>query len=172
MIWLLSLALAADPPACESVQLPEVESSISVAWVSKVGKTVGRNGEITVVPTAELRTWVAAESRGSVGRMLQRLGLRGRPSDPKSLWKVVVFDALPSDLCRPVAGHEDPVAIGGLVSCKAGKSKPSAGQTGCGRTVDRATGQPGPVQFRGSWADVARNGFCVLPAERFVSEGR
>ena len=48
------------------------------------------------------------------------------------------------------------------------RSKPDSDSTGCGYTVDRASGDPGLVQFRAEWDDLARNGFCVLPAERFV----
>ena len=164
---LLALAQAADPPSCTH-EFQDAPASISVAWVSPSGKTVGRNGQVTVVSTSDLRAWVKSDSGGSVARMLQRLGLRGKKKDPSRPWKVVIFDVEARDLCRPVAGHDDPVAIAGLVSCKPRPSKPSPEQTGCGQTVDRASGAPGFEQFRGSWADLARNGFCVLPADRFV----
>lgn len=161
-----ALAWAADPPSCGSVELEPVESSLSVTWVSRVGRSVRAGREIEVVPTAELR--VAAQRDGSVARMLQRVGERGSPREPKRRWKVVIFDAEPGALCRPIAGHDDPVAVGGLVTCRPGPSRADAGQTGCGTTTDRATGGTGLPQYRGTWRDLARNGFCVLPAERFV----
>ena len=163
--WLLATALASE---CGELPFDDAPQTQSVAWISPSSKTVGRNGEVMVVPTADLRRWAADHADGSVARMLQMLGLRGKARDPKRPWKVVIFDAERADLCRPVAGYDDPVAIAGLVSCRPGPSKANAGQTGCGTTLNRATGEAGLEQVRGSWSDLARNGFCVLPAERFL----
>jgi hypothetical protein len=143
---------------------------MSVVWVSPVAKEVGRNGTVAVVSTSELRGWVAREGEGSIGRMLQRLGLRKRDNEPKKRWKVVVFDVDVADLCRPVVGHEEPANLAGVVSCTERASKPDKSHAGCGYTTDRATGEMGLVVFDADWANLARNGFCVLPAERFVQQ--
>lgn len=164
-LW-LALAWAGEAPSCGAVTLDPVEAAVSVAWVSPAGRSVAAGRELEVVPTASLRA--LASQDGSVARLLQRVGERGSPREPKRRWKVVIFEAEPGDLCRTVAGHDDPVAVGGLVTCRPGPSDPDPGQTGCGTTVDRATGAAGLPQFRGRWRDLARNGFCVLPAERFV----
>lgn len=169
LTW-LGLALAADPPTCENVELPAAPAALSVAWVSPVGRTVGRKASVMVVPTRELRGWVGREAHGSTARMLQRLGLRGSPREPKKRWKVVIFDAEPGDLCRPVVGHEEPAVVSGMLTCTPRQSKVAKGQSGCGYTTDRASGEMGLEQFRGTWEDLARNGFCVLPAERFVED--
>jgi hypothetical protein len=168
-LW-LGVALAADPPSCTDVSWPKPSEVVSVAWVSPVGQTVGRHGAVTVVETAELRSFVAGEGRGSIGRMLQRIGLRKRSADPKKLYKIVIFDVRRDDLCRPVAGHDKPVALEGLVSCPERASKPSAGHSGCGYTIDRQTGETGVREYQADWSDLARNGFCVLPAARFVQQ--
>lgn len=166
--WLTAVALAADP-VCGQNEFAEAPKSQSVAWVSPSGRTVGRRGEVTLVPTADLRAWIKAQGNTSVTRLLQALGLRGNNRPPKRPWKVVIFDAERTDLCRPIGSYEDPIAISGLITCKASVGKPTRGQTGCGTTLDRATGNPSFEQFRGSWEDLARNGFCVLPAERFIA---
>jgi len=170
MAWLLTLALAlaGEPVTCEEQSWPEPDEVLSVAWVSPVGQTVGRRGTVEVVPTADLKAFVAAESKDSVGRMLQRLGMRKKARDPVKRFKVVVFDVRRVDLCRPVQGYENPAALDGVASCTPKASKPDSDSSGCGYTVDRATGEPGLLEYQAEWADLARNGFCVLPAERFV----
>ena len=72
----------------------------------EVGRTPGA-GDGRAHPRSS-RPGVASEGGGSVARMLQHLGLRGSAKEPKKRWKVVIFDAEPGDLCRPVAGHDDP----------------------------------------------------------------
>ena len=166
--WVLALALGAEPVSCTDKSWPEPEEVLSVAWVSPVAQTVGRNGSVEVVPTADLKAFVQAESKGSVGRMLQRLGMRKKAKEPNKRFKVVIFDVRRADLCRPVSGYENPAALDGVASCPPRESKADSDSTGCGYTVDRASGDPGLVQFRAEWDDLARNGFCVLPAERFV----
>ena len=166
--WILAFAWAAEPPSCDEMSWPEPAEMLSVAWVSPVGQTVGRRGTVDVVATADLKSFVAEEAKGSVGRMLQHLGLRKRARDPARRYKVVVFDVRRADLCRPVVGYENPAALNGVASCTPRASKPDSDSTGCGYTVDRGSGEPGLVEYQAEWADLARNGFCVLPAERFV----
>src|SRR5690606_12316786 len=83
-------------------------------------------------------------------------------------WKVTLFDVRGADLCRPVADLEEPARLEGAVTCARGK--PAGLQDGCGFTVDRADGSRGLEAFRIRWEDAARDGFCVLPVDRFVAE--
>ena len=53
-------------------------------------------------------------------------------------------------------------------ACVERLARPSSDADACGHAVDRATDQPGVEVFRARWRDLAREGFCVLPAERFV----
>ena len=43
---------------------------------------------------------------------------------------------------------------------------------GCGATVDRATDGAGLPMYGATWATLAADGFCVLPAARFVAGDR
>jgi len=169
-LWLALSALAQEDQACEAVLRPPPES-LSVVWVSPLRAKVGAKGWLTVVRTNELRDWVGAEAGGSVGRMLQYLGLRRTDRDPRKRYKITIFDAASSEMCRPLDGYEDPAAVEGMVTCPAKLGKITSTYDGCGFTVDQASGKGGLELYGARWNDVARNGFCVLPAERFV-EGR
>lgn len=81
----------------------------------------------------------AATKDGSVARMLQRLGMRRSAKEPNRRYKVVVFDARTDDLY------------------------------GCGATIDRANDGMGLPLYGATWAMLAADGFCVLPAARFVA---
>lgn len=166
MIWLLA-GIAAAQPACD-VALTAPTAELSVAWVSPLRQKVGRRGWLEVVRTAELRREVASQNR-SVGRMLQLLGLRKRGTEPGRRWKVTIFDVRGADLCRPLAGYEEPATVEGVATCPGRLGRPTRTYSGCGWTTDLADGAPGLETFRIRWEDAARNGFCVLPAERFVS---
>lgn len=162
---LLGVALASEP-ACEGLTAPG--ERLSVAWVSPVRERVGVRGTIDVVRTADLRAALHDRAGGQLGRLLQVLGLRRRGDAPSRRWKVTLFDVRGADLCRPVADLEEPARLEGAVTCARGK--PAGLQDGCGFTVDRADGSRGLEAFRIRWEDAARDGFCVLPAERFVAE--
>ncbi len=167
MTWIwLYLAFAADPVSCSEASLETPQQALSVAWVSPVGQAVKRNARVQVVPTADLRSFLATEGDGSVGRMLRRLGMRKRASDPNKRYKVTVFDVSAADLCRPL-DSEDGAALAGVRTCD--RAQLGGHTNGCGTTVDHATGKAGLSLYQASWGDLARNGFCVLPAERFVS---
>jgi hypothetical protein len=56
-------------------------------------------------------------------------------------------------------------------SCPESTTRFKEAHDGCGTLVDRAGGE-GPTVYRARWRDVVRNGFCVLPAERFVGGQR
>ena len=167
IVWmLLALAGAAEPISCNEVSLPSPEQALSVAWVSPVGQAVKRNARVQVVSTADLRSFLVTRGDGTVGRMLRVLGMRKRDGDPNKRYKVTVFDVSSAELCRPL-DSEDGGALAGVRTCI--KTQLGGHTNGCGTTNDHQTGDPGLVLYQGSWADLARNGFCVLPAERFVS---
>ena len=172
LAWLLVWASAwagDDPEPCKTPDFAEVQSVQSVAWVSRASKKVRATGWVTVVPTADLRQWVQGPGGGSLGRMLQALGLRKRSKNPKGRWKVVIFEASPGGLCRPIEGHESPIAVSGVLTCEVKASLSAPELNGCGVSTDLGSGGNGMAQFRAQWSELARDGFCVLPAERFVA---
>ncbi len=168
-LWLV-LLVSAQAQECDAA-LTTPPESMSVVWVSPLRAKVGSKGWLDVVGTRELREWVSAESGGSVGRLLQYLGLRRSDRDPRRRYKVTIFDATSSDLCRPLNGYEDPAAVEGMVTCPPKLGKVTSTYDGCGFTTDLASQSHGLELYGARWDDVARNGFCVLPADRFV-QGR
>lgn len=160
-MWALWSALAAAQ-TCDAAALDAPGSTISVAWVSPVRKRAGNGTWLWVVPTKELRAFAADHDDG---RVLQWLGEQKKDKAPRRRWKVVVFDATPADLCRPVAdGGTGELA--GVARCDEPRSPaPDRGQA-CGQRLDRATGKASVDVFRSPWATLATNGFCVLPLER------
>lgn len=173
-LWLaLGAAWGADDPEACTAELPAPPEALSVAWVSPLGQRVGRNGWLTLVPTTELKAFAQGEGRGSVGRLLQYIGRRKRSKEPKRPWKVVVFDVRAEQLCRPLLDREGGLEAFGMVSCPERVARFREDGDGCGTLTDLADGGEGPRAYRARWRDVVRNGFCVLPAERFVGrEGR
>lgn len=165
----MAVALGQDVDVGESCAgpWPPTEEALSVAWVSPLRRSVGGRRWLTLVPTAELRRWGRDEGRGSVARMLQHLGMRKRSKEPRRRYKVVVFDVRSETLCRPVTDREGGIETGGLASCVESATRLREAHDGCGRVEDLAGGDATAV-FRARWDDVVRNGFCVLPAERFL----
>lgn len=158
-------ALAAEPECAAGLEAPP--SELSVAWVSRLGKTVGRRGWLDVVRTADLRRLVQANG-GGVARTLQVLGMRRSAREPARRFKITVFDVRRDDLCRPVADVEEGAAVAGVGACADRHGRAGRSRDGCGLTVDRSGSGPGIEVFRVRWDDAARNGFCVLPVERFL----
>lgn len=173
MIALLAgIALAADPavaPGCDAALTPPSQD-LSVAWVSPLRDQVGRGGWLEVVRAGDLRRVVRERSGGSMARTLQLLGLRKRAKEPTRRWKVTIFDVRGADLCRPLEGYEEPAAVEGAVTCAPRLSRSTRTYEGCGWTTDLADGSPGLETFRIRWEDAARNGFCVLPADRYLAQ--
>jgi len=167
---ILSLALAQQPEDVQVCDGPwaEVEEALSVAWVSPLRKTVRGRTWLTLVPTAELRAWAQSEGQGSVGRLLQHMGMRKRSKEPRRRYKVVVFDVRAENLCRPVGDREGGVETSGLASCVESGTRLKEAHDGCGRVSDTQSDATTAV-LRARWDDVVRNGFCVLPAERFLA---
>jgi hypothetical protein len=167
-LWLLLMSVAQGQDEICKGDYRAPPESLSVAWVSPLRAKVGAQGWIRVVRTQDLRAWAEAETGSGLGRMLQSLGLRRTDRDPRRRYKVTIFDVASTGLCRPLAGYDDPVAIDGMVTCPARLSKVTRSYAGCGFTLDRATGEAGLELYSARWNDVARNGFCVLPADRFL----
>jgi len=154
--------------ACGS-DLPAPTDTQSVVWISPLGKKASAGRSLRVIPMSALRE-AAGNGPMSVGRMLQLIGERKHARNPKRPWKVTVFEASSGALCRPVEGADPTEFVAGLPVCKAGQSGSNRRSTGCGTTVDRASGRDGVVLFRARWRDLAPQGFCVLPADRFAAE--
>jgi len=169
LLMLMMAHAGDDAETCKTPDFPGVEGVQSVVWVSRSRTRIRASGWVTVVPARDLRAWVHGPGGGSLGRMLQMLGLRKRSTTPKGRWKVVVFEAAPGALCRPIEGHEEPLAISGVLTCSVKASLSAPELDGCGVSTDRGSEGAGLVQFRARWSDLARDGFCVLPAERFVA---
>ena len=163
-----ALAVAGEPVSCEG-PWPQPDPALSVAWVSPLRKQVGNNGWLTLVPTAEVLQWSKAEARGSVGRMLQHLGMRKRAREPRRAYKVVVFDVRSDVLCRPLLDREAGEDAEGVPACEASGARVGAVDDGCGRVFDTVAPQSTAV-YRARWRDVVANGFCVLPADRFLQQ--
>lgn len=164
-LW-LGVALAADPPACESISPPP--DDLAVIWVSPTRQRV-RGGEwLPVVPASEFRAF-AREEKPKVGRALQALGMRKKATDPKKPYKITLFEVTPSMLCRPVAGAEEGFLVTGVPACGRWDA-PNDGTSGCGYALDRADGTRSFTQYRVRWKDAAAAGFCVLPFDSYLKD--
>ncbi|MBN2800357.1 MAG: hypothetical protein JXX28_14550 [Deltaproteobacteria bacterium] len=162
---LMSLALGAEP--CSATLPPVQGSTVSVAWITPVREGVLRGGAwLEVVPTAHLREWLGDHPDADVGRTLQLLGMRRRDTPPSRLYKITVFEAPVEALCRPIRGAAS-LSVGGLPVCDGARRGSS-----CGYTADKADDSRGLDVFRVRWRDAAARGFCVLPLDRFLAEGR
>lgn len=156
-------AISAAAQTCDASALtaPRGET-ISVAWVSPVRDRAGVHAWMWVVPTKDLRAFAADHDDG---RTLQWLGLRRKDTAPGRRWKVVIFDAAPADLCRPL-GDEGTGDVAGVARCDVRRSPDADRRQACGQRLDRGTGKPSVAAYRAQWAPLATNGFCVLPLER------
>lgn len=166
LLW-AGLARATDVVCDESLAQPP--GQLSVAWVSPVRRGATNATWLEVVPTSELSSWIAAE-RPSVGRLLQRVGLRKRAKEPHRLYKVTIFEVDSASMCRPVEFAGAGEQIAGLPACDGGVGRATTHYSGCGYTTDHKTGARGLDVYRVQWRDAAARGFCVLPAQRFVEE--
>lgn len=163
----LALAMASDEEVSCSVEaLPVPPQTLSVAWVSRLRHRAGAKTWLSVVSTTDLRALI--EGDRSLARLLQRLGLRRSDREPRRRYKVVVFDVSRDVLCRPIVEASLGEVIDGVVVCDDGRPHPRKGTAGCGYTEDTASGGAGLALYRAQWSELARNGFCVLPAERFL----
>jgi hypothetical protein len=150
--------------AGECASLNEPKQTLSVAWVSPVRRQVLGSRWLRVSANRDLSALVRNQQAG-VGRMLQALELRRRKKDPRRRYKVVVFEVDRGILCRPLEDQAEGTTVSGVRTCPAGLSKQGPA---CGYTTDHATHQRGLEVYRVRWRDAARNGFCVIPAARYV----
>jgi hypothetical protein len=164
----LHLALAQEP--CEA-QLTAPPPALSVAWISPLRKRTSNARWLVVVPTRDLAAWLRAHPDATTGDLLRYVGERRRPKEPHRQYKVTIFDAEPGSLCRPLEGMEPPTAVEGVLACPRGVGRATRRYQGCGVATDYNTGGDGPEVYRSQWRDLARRGFCVIPAERFLIEG-
>ena len=170
MIALLaSIAGFAQEP-CPVTDFAEPAETLSVAWISPVRDRVGARADITVVRTTDLRDWVGSEAP-SVGRLLQRLGLREESTDPRRRYKVVIFDVSQDALCRPLSTFPQGENVAQVATCDPKNASKIDHYSGCGVLTDRADGSRSFDVYQIEWKEAAKHGFCVLPAERFVQEG-
>lgn len=163
-------ALAGDPAPCAgALEVPP--QAMSVAWISPLRRRVSGQRWLVVMSTTSLRDWLVSEKEPTVGSLLQHAGIRKRDKEPKRRYKVTIFEVRSLELCRPVEGVEEGREVGGLLACPAGISHASGKYNGCGYATDLRDETRGPDVFRARWSELARRGFCVIPAERFVVEG-
>lgn len=168
LIWLLlTAALAQDPVCDESFEVPP--DVLSVAWITPVRRGARANTWMEVVRTSDLRDWLRDHPEADLGRTLQHLGLRKKGTPPRRLYKITLFEARAADLCRPIdMGDGAPPFLDGVLLCEGHTRR----WTRCGYATDRATGERGPDVYRIQWKTASVRGFCVLPAQRFLDEGR
>lgn len=166
MIALLATLGLALGQACDPAVLTTPPERFSVAWVSPLGQRVSGRKSLVVSPTRELAAFLQTQHEPSVGRLLQFIGARKSNKPPKRAYKVTVFDVSAPLLCRPVDGHDEGDVVAGLRACAG--SLPAKQTDGCGVATDHGSKRSGPTLLRIRWRDAARNGFCVLPAERFI----
>lgn len=165
MLWFLGLALAKEPAPCVGLEPPP--QTLSVAWVSPIKKRTGSRHWLLVTPTIELRQKL--EPQDNVGRLLQLLGMRKRAKIPKTPYKVVVFEVDAALMCRPLEGYLPYEEVTGIPVCPGSYGRATPRYSGCGYSTDWATEERGVDLYRVQWRDAVRGGFCVLPAERFLS---
>jgi len=161
----VGVARAEEPAPCPSLTAPP--GDVQVAWVSPVRRHVRGRTVLSVVRVADLRAMIRSQGPDEP-RTLQSLGLLGPRGRTHRRWKVTIFDVQALDLCRPVEGVPEGEDADGLPACAGGRQTGASKVTGCGQTLDRATGEPGLDLFRIAWRDAARQGFCVMPLERFL----
>lgn len=165
LAW-LGVAEASEGVECAELSTPK--EHLAVSWVSPVRRQVLGNAWLEVTTNKELSGFVQREKAG-VGRTLQALGMRKRAKDPKRRYKVVVFEVDRGILCRPLESQLEGTTVEGVRVCQASLSKQGPQ---CGYSEDKATGDKGLPVYRVRWRDAARNGFCVIPAERYVVQTR
>ena len=169
---LAALALApayAQDAACLAVG--DVAEATQVVWISPVRKRIRARGEMEVIELADLEAWAKEHGKDSV-RLLQATGVVGKNAHKaRSVpWKVTIFDVGRDLLCRPIEGALPGTEVASVSVCEDPKAAHGAkkGFTGCGYTRDTGSGSRGLDVLRVRWEDAAREGFCVMPLDRFL----
>jgi hypothetical protein len=169
---LAALALApayAQDAACLAVG--DTAEATQVAWISPVRAHVGARGWMEVVEMADLEAWAKEHGKDST-RFLQAAGVVGRKAGRAHSvrWKVTIFDVTRDLTCRPIEGALPGTQVASVAVCEKAKPAQGAGHgfTGCGYTRDTGSGSRGLDVLRVRWEDAAREGFCVMPLDRFL----
>lgn len=167
LLLALGAARAQDAEEAPCPNLAPPPDTLQVAWVSPVRRHVRGHTALSVVRVADLRRMIQAQGPDPT-RTLQSLGLLGPRAQVRRRWKVTLFDVQASQLCRPVEGVVEGEDADGLPACGGGRTSGAKRVTGCGQTLDTATKLPGLDQFQITWREASRQGFCVMPLERFL----
>lgn len=167
LLLVLGLARAQDTEGAACPDLAAPPEGLQVTWISPVRRHVRARTSLSVVRVANLRSLIDAQGPDPT-RTLQALGLLGPRAEVRRRWKVTLFDVQADQLCRPVEGVPEGEYADGLPACGGGRATGARRVTGCGQTLDRATGEPGLDQFQITWREASRQGFCVMPLERFL----
>jgi hypothetical protein len=169
---LAALALAparAQDAACLAVG--DVAQATQVAWISPVRARVRARGWMEVIELADLEGWTKEHGKDPA-RFLQVAGVVGKKARrARSVsWKVTIFDVGRDTTCRPIEGALPGTAVQSVAVCEDPKPARGArpGFSGCGYTRDTGSGKRGLDVLRVRWEDAAREGFCVMPLDRFL----
>ena len=149
--------------------------TFQVAWISKVGDTVGAHESIEVVPMKDLRLWVH-NNQASTLMVLQELGMIS-PKETDTIdplnYKITIFDVDRKMLCRPIRDAKEGVLRANVQICFQEEITPISwehrhGFTGCGYAIHSQTQKRSFDVFRVQWLDASSMGFCVFPMKRFL----
>jgi hypothetical protein len=170
LLAVLALAPAyAQDAACLAVG--DVAEATQVAWISPVRARVRARGWMEVVELDDLEAWAKAHGRDPT-RFLQAAGVVGKKARrARSVpWKVTIFDVSRDLTCRPIQGALPGTEVASVAVCEDPKPADGAGHgfTGCGYTRDTGSDSRGLDVLRVRWEDAAREGFCVMPLDRFL----
>jgi len=160
-----------EPPVCSTDQLqalPTPPERLAVVWVAPWWRRP--HGHVTVIPTSELRAWLAEQSPRWTGRTLQWMGLRRRNTDPRRRYQVRILEVERDELCRPIEGVEAGVLVEGIPACRPRHLQARRKTDRCGHARDRRTDGTGPTQYVVKLRDVKERGWCVVPLRRYVDE--
>ena len=169
---LAALALApayAQDAACLAVG--DVAEATQVVWISPVRAHVRARQWMEVIELADLEAWAKEHGKDST-RLLQAAGVVGKKARrARSVpWKVTIFDVGRDLTCRPIEGAAPGTQVASVAVCEDQKPAHGAkhGFTGCGYSRDTGSGSRGLDVLRVRWEDAAREGFCVMPLDRFL----
>ena len=171
-LLLAALALApayAQDAACLAVG--DVADPTQVVWISPTRAHVRARGWMEVIEMDDLEAWAKEHGKDSV-RFLQAAGVVSKSGHKarSTTWKVTIFDVARDITCRPIEGAVPGTPVGSVAVCE--DQKPAKGGhhgfTGCGYTRDTGSGSRGLDVLRVRWEDAAREGFCVMPLDRFL----
>ncbi len=155
----------------ECLPLETPPEQFQVAWVSRLGQSVGAQTAIQVVRVGELRKLVDGRQKDET-TILRSLGLLGKRQSVRSDYKVTIFDVKRDWLCRPMDADEG-TTEGGMAVCPSDWQHAAAGTrdssySGCGYLRDTETQERTLDVWRLEWENAVSWGFCVLPLGRFL----